>query len=94
MDMDINVTSLQRRMLLADLVVPHTVDENLVADWLTVLCTSLDGSPMGQRSIVECSLTSVIGRQQVEQYLATEGNKATVEWLIMLKQIITKVGVL
>lgn len=81
----VELTALQTRMLIADLLVPNQSTENLVTDWLTCFCVSLSGSTFGDRNITDTHLRNFVSVDLVTEWVHTEGDAANAAWLLRFK---------
>lgn len=78
-------TRLQKRAMLANMLVPHVDTEEDVNDWLSALCVCLNDRPQGSRSVSEHAPVFVIGRDLYQEYNNLEGDHAHLWWIQRLK---------
>ncbi len=79
------LSALQVRVLLADLLVPHTSTEDEVQDWIVAFCTGLDRRNPGNAEVIELPLRTLIPHSLSMDYLATDGDIESLEWLSNVK---------
>jgi hypothetical protein len=84
------LTPLQRRMHIADLLVPVINKQEDVDDWVTSFCVALDEGGAGFRFLTETSLASLIGRPLLLDYIDTSCDSSSKAWLNVLKDKIIK----
>jgi len=77
-------TELQRRMDMANLLVPTTNTEDLINDWVMAFCTVMSGVD-GGKHFITLSLKDVVGPEEHKEYYRTEGTRDTVVWFVKLK---------
>lgn len=80
------LTPLQARMAIADLLVPYQQTERSVADWLAAFSVDLNDQPVGKRSVMEANLKQIIGTDNVTAYATSHGDQLTAQWLRELKR--------
>lgn len=84
------ITPLQRRMHIADLLVPVVNKEEDVDDWVTSFCVALDQGGAGRRFLTEVSLASLVGKNIYLDYIDTASDSSSKAWLNTLKEKIIK----
>jgi hypothetical protein len=82
------LTPLQVRMAIADLLVPYQQSERSAADWLAAFSVDLNDQPIGKRSVMEANLKQLIGTKNVTAYATAHGDELTAQWLRELKRAI------
>lgn len=80
-----SLTDIQKRMLIADMLVPHPQTEKEVDDWTTALCVSMDGY-IGEKKLEDGPLRRVIGDSLTIQYVNTTNDQEALEWLRELRK--------
>ena len=74
-------TPLQKRMYVADLVVPKTNTEVLINDWISVFCVTVYNG-----TVARTPLVTIVGKERNSGYYLVSGYVATAEWLKTLRQ--------
>lgn len=82
------LNGLQRRMLIADMLVPWPNCSSEVQDWMRVFCISLDGEQRGEQKIMSEHPSNVLGSMQYHLYynLITEDDYR--EWIRNFRKMI------
>lgn len=76
-----NLTHLQKRALVADLVVPVIHSEDAVEDWLNIFRVTLNVG--GEMSVG--MLISLIGKEETNKYFETDTEEDAISWLRDIK---------
>jgi hypothetical protein len=84
------ITPLQRRMHIADLLVPVINKATDVSDWVTAFCVSFDEGKAGFRFLTDVSLSSLVGKDVTLEYLDAVGDTSSKAWLNTFKDKIIK----
>lgn len=85
-----SLSPFQKRMLIADMLVPYTESEDLVHDWLVAFSVRLNTERNGQRGLIEERLTAILGVDRAKDYLATENDYEASRWLSEFRAEIIK----
>lgn len=80
------LTSMQRRMHIADLLVPNIETEDDVDAWLTAFCVALDRTKLSYTVLIDKESWSILGWEEHNAYLETDGDTQSKAWLHKVKQ--------
>jgi len=75
-----SLSPLQKRMLIADLVVPIVVTENDLASWVAVFCVTIDTQSSFRASIARETLDKIIGKENSISYTKITGSIEAMRW--------------
>ncbi len=78
------LTAAQKRMIIADLLVPNPTRESEVTDWVSAFSVTLDGES-GYKVVAELSLAYLIGLERTIAYTDTDTDEDSLRWLSELK---------
>lgn len=80
------LTPSQRRMHIADLLVPIVTTEDDVEAWVCAFCVSVNTSSPKYPRIYDESLAEVLGVAETNTYIETDGDTQSLAWLYQFKQ--------
>lgn len=76
-----NLTAKQKRLIIADMLVPSLYNEDAAHDWLVAFSVTLDNADSGERSLTEESLQIILGLEDYNMYMSTVGDIDSVAWV-------------
>ena len=80
------MSALQKRMVIADLLVPYADDKEYVDDWVAAFSVAMSCDVIGRRKLTEATLSSLIGQTYTALYCDTRTSRDAVAWLKDLKK--------
>ena len=85
---DVELTNLQKRVLIADVLVSDVDTEDDVYDWVSAFCVIMSHATRGTKIVTNAYLADIVGREVTRGYMDSEGDEESLEWLRGFKQSI------
>jgi hypothetical protein len=89
-----SLTELQKRMLIADLLVPTTTSEVQVDDWVMAFTVSVDFNEKGVRTLTHRMFSSIVGLPESRLYTETQTDEEASQWLNSFKHKVRTKGII
>lgn len=82
------MTNLQRRLIIADLLVNNPQNEDEIHDWVTAFCVGLSFDRSGNRELIERPISHILSQAVADAYIDTDGDRETKAWYNKLREVI------